>query len=823
MTSHINNSTQINILVVDDDPTNLLIMEEALSGLGHIVTTTDPLEGLALARQIQPQITILDIDMPVRNGLELCRDLLADPLTSNTSVMFVTSHDEADVEYFSLEFGAVDFISKPIDVRLCRLRVQNQLQLRLQSDALAEAKNNLQDLLTQLPVYVSYWSLDWESQFCNDFSGSWFGQTPEQMQGHQIDEVLPAELASQIRLSVQGQGQQDVKFRFEFIQEQRETEYLNIHIRQRYIGEQSLGYLVTAVNMTDVIRVKQALREEKEWLNVTLNSIGDAVIATDTSARVTFMNPIAERMTGWSASDAKGLAIEEVMDLRDAVSQHQGMNPILLALKEQRTVGMALNSQLTAKDGSIFRVEDSAAPIRDKNGEVIGAIIVFHDVSETVAMSVKMSHLANHDQLTDLPNRILLHDRLANAIRIADIQQSRIAMFMIDIDHFKYINDAMGHNFGDLFIKQLASRLSGLCLPGYTLARTGGDEFIIIAPNVMNAGVADSLATDIGLRISQPFLFGGKEYKVSASIGVSIYPDDSDSEENLLRHADTAMYRAKQQGRNQHCFFSKELETVLIQRHHIEMTLREAIEKDDLIVLYQPQHRLSDGEIVGCEALVRLKDQHGRLISPCHFIPIAEETGLVQQLGSQVLLKSCQAASYWYELGYSVRVSVNVAAKQFTDPEFVKIVEKTLQESRLPSHLLELEVTESALMHDFETTKQMLISLSELGISLAIDDFGTGYSSLSYLKAFPIDVLKIDRSFVHDMNDDPQSLDIVKTIVQLAKSLRLNIVAEGIEETHQQSLLAEMGCELGQGYLYHQPLGLDHFMTILHEQGKLCL
>ncbi|MBE4618153.1 EAL domain-containing protein [Vibrio navarrensis] len=810
----------VSILIVDDEQTNLIIMEEALRGLGRIISTTDPLQAVDLAAVHQPKVTILDIEMPTLNGLSLCKQLLENPDTANTAVIFITSHNETDMEYQSFEYGAVDFIAKPIDMRLCRLRVLNQLQLRIQSDALSVAKGDLQDLLSQLPIFVSYWSPQWERRFCNDYSKNWFGLSTDKELDREasIDMVLPEELALRIRKEVCcQQDQNNLVFRYELNTYVAGSKHLDIHVKRRITDGKLIGYIVTAVDMTNIVNTQLALTEEKEWLNVTLNSIGDAVIATDVNAHITFMNPIAESMTGWRQTQAKGKHIEEVMLLCDATTEQKSFNPILLALKEQRTVAMALNCQLTSRDNKVYRVEDSAAPIRNNQGNIIGAIIVFHDVSEAIAMSVKMSHLANHDQLTDLPNRVLLHDRLHNAMRIAQIQKRRLAMLLIDIDNFKYINDTQGHHVGDLLIKKLATRLAEHCLPDFTIARAGGDEFIIIATNVSNLGTIDSFATDLQLAINHPFYINGTAHRITASIGISIYPDDADSEEKLLRYADTAMYRAKKQGKQQHCFFSQDLESELLHRHHVEIQLRQAVEHNALEVLFQPQYNLQDHAIVGCEALVRLRDTNGSLISPLDFIPIAEETGLINLLGLQVMTKSCRIAKQMLDDGMPTRFSVNVAAKQFANPDFANEVSAVLQETQLPSHLLELEVTESALMNDFETTRNILLSIKALGVSISIDDFGTGYSSLSYLKAFPIDELKIDRAFVSDMTKDEQSFNIVKTVVHLAKSLGLTLVAEGIETAQEEKLLRELECELGQGFLFSRPVTYDTLYTLLEK------
>ncbi|EIO4105957.1 TPA: EAL domain-containing protein [Vibrio vulnificus] len=820
-----NQNVDINILVVDDEQTNLLIMKEALSGLGRIIATTDPLEALELSVVYQPQITLLDIEMPKLNGLELCKRLLDNPVTSNTSVMFITSHNETEMEYRSLEFGAVDYITKPIDIRLCRLRVSNHLQLRLKSEALSIARGDLQDLLIQLPIFVSYWSPNWERRFCNDYSRNWFGLVTEKelVNNANIDMLIPEELANLIKDKIALTAvDKSTSFRFELNTYVTGTKFLEIHVKRRLNRDKLIGYIVTAVDLTKVVMTQNALLEEKEWLNVTLNSIGDAVIATDTKADITFMNPIAENMTGWSSSEAKGKSIKNVMTLHDAKTNVIQSNPIFSALEQQKTVRAMLDCKLSSRDGRKFHVENSATPIRNADGTLGGAIIVFHDISEAIAMTLKMSHLATHDQLTGLPNRVLLHERLNSALQVAKRKNRRLAMLMIDIDNFKYVNDTQGHHIGDRLIQELAIRLVDHCSPDFIVARPGGDEFIVIATNVEKLTSLDSLASTLQLAINEPFYIDDKEHKISSSIGISVYPDDANNEDKLQRYADTAMYRAKKQGKNQHCFFGQDLELEFLHRHKIEFHLRKALETNSLEVVFQPQYSLKKQTIVGCEALARLHNcDNNEAISPIDFIPIAEETGLINQLGLQMLIKSCEVGKKLLDGGTPTRMSVNVAAKQFANPHFPTQIKNALTQTQLPSHLLQLEVTESTLMSGYEATKETLLRIKELGVSISIDDFGTGYSSLSYLKSFPIDEIKIDRTFVRDMEKNDLSYNIVKTIVCLAKSLELAIVAEGIETKHEERLLIDLGCDLGQGFMFSKPLSESNLVTALQSHNKV--
>ncbi|WP_233080154.1 putative bifunctional diguanylate cyclase/phosphodiesterase [Rheinheimera soli] len=568
-------------------------------------------------------------------------------------------------------------------------------------------------------------------------------------------------------------------------------------------------------NLLDLSRYSRQVEAEKEWLRVTLCSIGDAVIATDLSGKISFMNPIAERMTGWFAKDALNRPIEEVMQLRDAHTLQPHWNPIYFALKEQRVVAMALNCQLVSRTGQLYQVEDSAAPIIDSSGMCLGSIVVFHDVSESTALALKMSHLANHDPLTNLPNRVLLYDRIEQAIKRAEQLRHKSALLLIDLDHFKYVNDSIGHNLGDLLIKQASERLLSICGADTTLARLGGDEFVLVLPELWSIDEVGLFSSQVHSQFQQPFVLEHKKYQIAVSIGVSIYPDDAQTIEMFMRHADVAMFKAKSEGRNRTSFFSEELEQQIIHRHQLELLLRETLANHQLQVYYQPKLCLETGKLLGAEALARMQNHQGQWVPPVEFIPLAEETGLIGELGQQVLRQACLECLRWQQLGYQVPVSVNIAAAQFADPSLVKQINSLMAELKMPADLLELEVTESALMLDVSKTQSMLCQLKAAGICISIDDFGTGYSSLSYLKKFQVDVLKIDKSFVHEMLTDKGDMEIVKAVISLAQSMNLQLIAEGIELEAQKDKLLELGCQMGQGYFFSKPLSAEDFQGYL--------
>ncbi len=414
--------------------------------------------------------------------------------------------------------------------------------------------------------------------------------------------------------------------------------------------------------------------------------------------------------------------------------------------------------------------------------------------------------LAYYDGLTGLPNRQLFTNRAAQAIQQAQSNGSKVALLLLDLDHFKSINDSLGHSVGDAILKCVAERLASSVRPQDTVSRPGGDEFVILLPQVVRLEAIGDLSEQLLRTLASPMQIGEKRYSITTSIGVSIYPEDSTDLEALYSHADAAMYQAKREGRNRSRFFSRTLETSTRARHMLEQHMRSALEQGVFEVFYQPKMDARTGCIRGMEALIRCRQSDGTLLSPGEFIPVAEETGLIVPLGRQVLTQACKDACLLMESGFQVPVSVNISAVQFREDNFFDMIRRGLQDSGLPAYLLELEITEGVLADNVVKARETLEALKCMGVRLAIDDFGTGYSSLSYLKQLPIDVLKIDQSFVRDMLDDHSDAAIIEAIVRMGQALGLELIAEGVENQEQAISLMALGCWLMQGYHYCRPV-----------------
>jgi diguanylate cyclase (GGDEF)-like protein/PAS domain S-box-containing protein len=569
-------------------------------------------------------------------------------------------------------------------------------------------------------------------------------------------------------------------------------------------------------NMLERAAHAEALFFEKERAQVTLNSIGDAVISTDTAGNLTYLNQVAEVMTGWPAAEALGRPFGDVFRIVDTTSAEHAANPMVVAMRENRTVGLAAGSTLIRRDGVQSAIEDSAAPIHDRRGRVTGAVMVFHDVTQTRAMTQRMSYLAHHDYLTDLPNRMLLDDRLAQAMTAARRNQQQLAVLFVDVDRFKHVNDSLGHAIGDELLLSVAERLVATVRDSDTVSRQGGDEFVILLSNIAHAEDAARSAGKILSALGMPYRVKEHDLQITASIGIGVYPDDGTDAETLVKHADIAMLNAKESGRNNYQFFTQEMNQHAVERQSLESGLRHALDRREFLLYYQPKMDLENEAITGVEALIRWRQPGNGFVFPDKFIPIAEQCGYIVPIGRWVLREACRQTQLWLEASLApFPVAVNVSAVELRSKGFVQGVRGVLQETGLDPRYLELELTETALMQDPSSTIRVLHALRELGVQLTLDDFGTGYSSLSYLKRFPINALKIDKSFVHGLCTNASDANIVSAVINMGKSFGLRVIAEGVETREQFLRLQAQQCAEGQGYYFHKPVSAKEFAKLL--------
>jgi diguanylate cyclase (GGDEF)-like protein/PAS domain S-box-containing protein len=586
--------------------------------------------------------------------------------------------------------------------------------------------------------------------------------------------------------------------------------FIKDHLNEFPLPKAVAGMVERAANI-------EALFEEKERAQVTLNSIGDAVISTDVEGRVTYLNVVAERLTGWPLNEAAGRPLEEVFRIIDSDTRETAPNPMALATRSNTTVGLTPNCVLIRRDGAEAAIEDSAAPIHDRRGQVTGAVMVFHDVSKARALSQRMAHLAEHDSLTDLPNRLLLTDRLDQAMALAHRHHQKMAVLYLDVDRFKHVNDSLGHAVGDQLLQSVAHRLRGCVRTSDTVSRQGGDEFVVLLSEVRHAQDATTCAEKILEALGEPHHVGPHDIHVTASIGIVVYPDDGTAANTLLKNADFAMYQAKDRGRNNYQFFEAELNSSACERQSLEAGLRHAIRNHDFELLYQPQMNLSTGQFTGVEALIRWRHPMRGLMLPERFISIAEESGLIVPIGQWVLREGCRQARAWQDAGLTVRLAINISAAELRVKGFVAGVHRILAETGFDPQCLVLELTETFLMQDSKSTADVLGALKDMGIRLALDDFGTGYSSLSYMRRFPIDILKVDKSFVRDLTADADDASVVSAVISMGKSLHMGVIAEGVETQAQLQFLEDHDCPEGQGNYFSCPLAAREVGGLLRQ------
>jgi diguanylate cyclase (GGDEF)-like protein/PAS domain S-box-containing protein len=562
--------------------------------------------------------------------------------------------------------------------------------------------------------------------------------------------------------------------------------------------------------------LEDALFVEKERAEVTLNSIGDAVACTDMLGNLTFLNLVAEKLTGWSRQEAEGRPMAEVFRILNAANRKITPNPMEIAARRGLTMHLPANSILVRRDGFEIPIEDSVAPIHDREGQASGAVIVFRDVSAARALVLQMAHSAEHDYLTGLPNRMLLNDRIGQAIARAPRRMKRVALLFLDLDGFKHINDSLGHPTGDKLLQSIAERLVDCVRASDTVSRQGGDEFVVLLSEVGQSEDPAVAARRMLEAVARPHSIDHHDLHVTTSIGVSVYPDDGLDAETLIKNADTAMYQAKENGRQSYQFFKPAMNARAVERQSIEEGLRRALERREFVLHYQPKVNLMTGAITGAEALLRWIHPVRGLVSPLDFIPVAEDCGLIQPIGAWVLREACEQAGTWMRAGLpAINMAVNVSAIEFRNENFVDDLFAIVHATGLDPRSLELELTESVLMKHAASTSIILRTLRESGIRVALDDFGTGYSSLSYLRKFPVDAVKIDQSFVRQISTAGDDTTIVKAIIGMARGLKLRVIAEGVETIEQVAFLRAYRCDEAQGYYFSPAVPPQQFATLL--------
>ncbi|GAB4165130.1 MAG: hypothetical protein Kow00100_03160 [Geothermobacteraceae bacterium] len=577
------------------------------------------------------------------------------------------------------------------------------------------------------------------------------------------------------------------------------------------IGQGISGITGTMRDVTARRLAEEALRENEERYRRIFSNIQDIYFESSMGGLVIEVSPSIENSLGYRRDQLIGMPFSMLCDDPEAVGH---IRERLLECERLRDFELLLRR----RGGETVPCSVNGTLVRDENGKPLKIVGSIRDVSERKRAEDEIRSLAYHDQLTGLPNRSLLKDRMQQALAQARRQNRQMAVLFLDLDRFKDVNDTLGHDAGDELLRMVAEKLDSCVRQSDTVARLGGDEFVILLTSVKNAHDPVVVAEKILQLLTRPFVLNGKEVFTSTSIGIAMYPNDGADADTLLKHADMAMYEAKEHGRSHFQFFSEKMHQDAFDRNLLEHKLRVALEEGQFELYYQPQWDMRGRRLIGVEALVRWFHPEDGPISPARFIPVAEDTGLIRPLGEWVLRTACAQLRAWQDAGLPpIRVGVNISGRQFRQPDLVEMIDRILAETGLDPRQLELELTETYLMEDAAATSRTLEYLKVRGLELAIDDFGTGYSSLSYLKHFPIDRIKIDQSFVREVVSNADDAAIVEAIIAMANSLELDVIAEGVETARQLRFLKDRGCSEMQGYFFARPMPADEMGAYLHE------
>jgi diguanylate cyclase (GGDEF)-like protein/PAS domain S-box-containing protein len=598
----------------------------------------------------------------------------------------------------------------------------------------------------------------------------------------------------------------------------------DLEARAQATGPRELAHLGAALNqMTESLldaskrrELEEALRESEALHRNLVETSQDLVWRCDAEGRYTFLNQACEKIYGYRVEEMLGKRFTEFMtpELAD-----RDMKEFMRLLEGGEVSGYETTH--ISKSGDEIHMLFNARTLFDSAGREVGTQGTAHDNTKRKQAEETIKHLAYHDALTGLANRTLFQDRLTVALAQARRKKQTAAVMFLDLDRFKAVNDTVGHALGDHLLQGVAERLTGLVRDGDTVARVGGDEFALLLQEVERAEEVAEVAERVLDALRQPWVLNGQEFRITTSIGIAMFPNDGEDADSLLRNADTAMYRAKEQGRDNFQLYTPDMNARIAERLALENSLRHGLERGELLVYYQPQVDIASGKIVGMEALVRWQHPERGLVFPAEFIPVAEETGLIVPLGEWVLRTACAQNKAWQAAGFPpMRVAVNLSARQFQQRDLIEVVDEVLTETGLEARWLQLEITEGVAMQDVESNIAVLRELREMGVQIAIDDFGTGHSSLSYLSRLPIDVVKIDQSFIQDLTTDPNDAAIARSIIVMAHNLKLRVIAEGVETEEQLAFLKKRRCDEMQGYLFSKPAPAEAFEEMLRQGAR---
>ncbi|MBL8483068.1 MAG: EAL domain-containing protein [Rhodocyclaceae bacterium] len=810
--------TAVKVLVVEDERIIAFNLKRQLESLDYKVVglAASGNQAIRLAENLRPDLVLMDIHLDgAMDGIEAATLIHAEHAIP---VVFLTAYSEDSVLKRAQESMPFGYLVKPAELRELHATVQMALARHRAESELERGKERLRLALEAAEMSVWEWDSGSDQVAGSGYVKAMLGWVPEPVHEpwakflERVHADDRAAIAAAMRTALDTEG--PLNFTFRTGPEAGDIRWIEVHAKA-YGATPSQPERVVGI-LQDVTE-RRRLDDQLRQAGVVFNTTAEAIFVTDAARRIVSVNPAFTAITGFSTSDAVGADVETLIHAR---RHSDPFYPRLAKTEDGKWQG---ETYCRKKDGTVFPAWESLAVVRDADAQVSHYVCAFSDISAMRQAEDRLNHLAHHDQLTGLANRLLFADRMDHAIEQAQRKSTRCALLFLDLDDFKIVNDTLGHDAGDLLLKTIAARIKGAARASDTPARLGGDEFVVILDDVTHPEDAAILARKLLETVAEPVDLGSETVTVSTSMGIAIYPDDGGDRHELLKAADTAMYSAKQQGRNRYCFHTGELAARASQRMRIEQGLRAAVAAGTMMLFYQPQVRASDRQMVAVEALLRGKHPEYGLLAPASFIDVAEDTGLIAAIGSWALRQACQDMVAWESAtGMPLRVAVNVSARQVAlSPQLVQEVREALAASKLAPERLEVEITESTLQA-LEQNLHVLNGLKQLGVRIAIDDFGTGHSSLALLKHLPIGRLKIASSFVREVGNDGPDAAIIQAIVSMSRTLGLKVTAEGVENAAQAEVLAAIGADELQGFLFGRPTALEDLMrSDLARRGKI--
>jgi diguanylate cyclase (GGDEF)-like protein/PAS domain S-box-containing protein len=689
-------------------------------------------------------------------------------------------------------------------------------EIKRTQEALAQREGQMRAFMDGIPTPVAYINSEWKYEYVNRAFVEFSEIELDRIQGRTLREISSEDdYERQAALLTRALAGEQIEYERLTPFTNRDSRWMQVRLVPDRDGDAPIRGVFNLLNDIQAQKESEAAVRRINWvLSSHIENTPMAVVEWDKDFNLIRWSQRAEAIFGWKAEEILGSSLRQWKLVFDAdVSKVDAVIQGMLIGERSSTTSTHRNNR---KDGSVIWCEWHNSVLRDENGEILSILSFAQDVSDRVDAQEKLEAMATHDALTELPNRVLLHSQLAETLDRARHRQSQVAVLFIDLDRFKNVNDSLGHRIGDELLRMIGRRLGLALRKGDFLARLGGDEFTVLLEDLNDAEGAAQVATKLLDVIQQPYWVHGHAVHVSASIGLSIFPDDGDDPDTLLKNADVAMYRAKDAGKNVYQFFAQEMGAQQQEQMALETALRWAVKNEELQVKFQPKVDIATGRIVGAEALLRWHDAILGEVPPTRFILLAEESGLIDTMGDWVLKQACRETQQWAAAGLEgMTIAINLSVRQFRDAGFAARIQKIFAETGVDPRRVEFEVTETSVLYDAETVSRVLQLERELGVRVAIDDFGTGYSSLVHLKRLPIDTLKIDQSFIRDITTDPDDKAITAAIIALAHSLGLDVVAEGVETAEQLAFLTERGCNYYQGHYFSEPIDSAAFIELV--------